>query len=161
MVITLTQNSKFYRLIKKLKDDLKRQEPFIEKCKEYDRDPDFIDSVKIFFDDLDVSAKTVNGVIILNNDLLGSGKWEDIMRYIIHESIHVMQQEAGKVHGKVNKDKYLDDENEQEAFQAQIEYMDDHEPPEKIQQYLEQLLDHHDIKGPKRKHYVRELTKDI
>lgn len=83
------------------------------------------------------------------------------MRYVVHEMVHVMQQEAGKVKGKVDKDEYLDDENEQEAFQAQIEYMDDHESPEKIQQYLEDLLDHHDIQGPKREQYIRELTKDI
>lgn len=108
-----------------------------------------------------MSAKTINGLVVLNENLIETGKWEDIMRYVIHEVVHVMQQEAGKVQGKVDKDEYLDDENEQEAFQAQIEYMDDHEPPEKIQQYLEQLLDHHDVKGPKRKHYIRELTKDI
>jgi hypothetical protein len=163
MVIELTRRIKnaFKRLIKRLKQDVKKQEPYLKKCEEYDRDPDMIDDVQMSFEPLDVSAKTVNGVIILNENLIETGKWEDIMRYCIHEITHVMQQEAGKVDGKVDKDKYLDDENEQEAFQAQIEYMDDHEPPEKIQQYLEQLLDHHDIQGPKREHYIRELTKDI
>jgi hypothetical protein len=144
-----------------LKRDLKQQEPYLEKCKEYDKDPNFVDTVQVCFQPLDVSAKTINGVVILNENLIESNNWEDIMRYVVHEMTHVMQQEAGKVQGKVDKDKYLDDENEQEAFQAQLEYMSDHEPPKKIQLYLEQLLDHHDIKGPKRKHYIRELTKDI
>ena len=150
----------FRRLIQRLKKDLKEQEPYLDRCREYDRDPSFIDEVKVYFQPLDVSAKTVNGVIILNENLIESGKWEDIMRYLTHESIHVLQQEAGKVQGKVDKDKYLDDENEQEAFRTQIEYMEEHDPPKKVQEYLEQLLDHHNIKGPKRDHYIRELTQD-
>jgi hypothetical protein len=163
MEITLPKFSKKLqdRLIKRMKEDMKKQDPYLDKCKEYDKDIDFIDSIEIRFEPLDVSAKTINGVVILNENLINSDKWEDIMRYCVHETSHVFQQGAGEVDGKVDKDKYLDDENEQEAFRAQIEYMDDHEPPEKIQQYLEQLLDHHDIKGPKREHYKRELTKDI
>ena len=143
-----------------MKQDLKKQEPYIEKCKEYGEDIDYIDSIKIYFSPLDVSAKTVNGVIILNESLIENGKWEDIMRYITHEFVHCLQQQFGLVNGKVDKDKYLDDKNEQEAFQAQIEYMEDHESPEEVQQYLEQLLDHHNIKGPKREYYKRELTDD-
>lgn len=163
MVIILSRVSRvFKQLVDKLKKDLKKQEPYVKKCKEYGKNLDFIDHVKIYFEPLDVSAKTINGVIVLNQELLRNGDWEDIMRYIIHESTHVFQQEAGEVDGKVDKDKYLDDKNEQEAFQAQIEYMDDHEPPEKIQEYLEQLLDHHDIKNPKkRQHYIRKLIEDI
>jgi len=162
MVITLTRLSKLYDgLIKKIKKEVKKEEPYKEKCKKYNKDIDFVDSVEIKFEPLDVSAKTINGIIILNENLLKSEKWEDIMRYVIHELTHCFQQEAGMVKGKVDKDKYLDDENEQEAFQAQIEYMDDHESPEKIQLYLEQLLDHHDVKGKKRKEYIQELTKDI
>jgi hypothetical protein len=159
--LSAKRKAAFRRLIQRLKKDLKSQEPYLEKCKEYSKDPNFVDEVKICFQPLDVSAKTVNGIIILNEKLIESGDWEDIMRYVVHEMVHVMQQEAGKVKGKVDKDEYLDDENEQEAFQAQIEYMDDHESPEKIQQYLEDLLDHHDIQGPKREQYIRELTKDI
>jgi len=163
MVITLSQISKKLhdRLIKKMREDVKKQDPYIKKCKEYGKDLDFVDSIKIMFEPLDVSAKTINSVVVLNEELLKSDKWEDIMRYIVHELTHCFQQQAGEVDGKVDKDKYLDDENEQQAFQAQIEYMDDHEPPEEIQRYLEQLLDHHNIKGPKRKHYIKELTKDI
>lgn len=151
----------FDRLIDRLKKDLKQQEPYIKKCEEYREDIDFIDNIKVYFKPLDVSAKTVNGIIILNEDLILSGNWEDIQRYLVHEFSHVLQQKNNKVDGRVDKDKYLDDENEQEAFQAQLEYMSDHDPPEKIQQYLEQLLDHHNIKEPKRIHYIRELTKDI
>jgi len=149
------------RFICKLKFALKKEEPFLEKCKEYKKDPSFVDDVKISFEPLDVSAKTINGVIILNEELLDNGDWDDIMRYIVHEMTHVLQQEAGMVDGKTDDEDYLDDRNEQEAFQAQIEYMDDHGSAEELQEYLENLLDHHDIKGKERKDKIRILTKDI
>jgi Mlc titration factor MtfA (ptsG expression regulator) len=120
-----------------------------------------VDEVKIHFKPIDVSAKTINGVIILNEKLIESGDWEDVMRYVVHEMVHVMQQEDGKVNGRVDKNRYLDDKNEQEAFQTQLEYMDDHESHENVQLYLEQLLDHHDIKGKERKEKIRILTKDL
>ena len=148
-------------LIKKLKQQLKNEEEYLEKCKEYKRDPNFVDEVSIAFDDnLDVSAKTINGEIFLNGKLFDDGEWNDQMRYIVHEIIHVMQQEAGKVNEKVKKDDYLDDDNEQEAFQAQISYMKDHETPEELQKYLEQLLDHHDIRGKERRRKIEELTEE-
>lgn len=163
MVITLSPlTKKLHRLIEKMKEDVKKQEPYIEKCKEYGESPDFIDNVEIKIEPLDVSAKTINGVVIINQNIVLNGDWEDIIRYVIHEVIHCFQQENGMVDGKTKKDKYLDDENEQEAFQVQLEYMDDHEPPEKVQEYLENLLDHHNIKDTKkRKEYIKELTKNI
>jgi len=149
-------------LIRKLKNAVKKEEEYIEKCEKYNKDVDFIDDVNISFDDeLDVSAKTVNGEIFLNGKLFDEGEWDDKMRYIIHEVTHCFQQEAGKVDGKVDKDNYLDDDNEQEAFRAQISYMADHDSPEELQRYLEQLLDHHDIKGRERREKIKELTKDI
>ena len=140
---------------------IKKEKPFLDKCKEYKKGPDFIDQVKISFEPLDVSAKTINGTIILNEELLEDGDWDDIMRYVVHEIIHVMQQEAGMVNGKTSDEDYLDDKNEQEAFQTQIEYMDEHVSPKELQEYLENLLDHHDIEGKERKEKRRILTKEI
>jgi hypothetical protein len=114
-----------------------------------------------FDDDLDVSAKTVNCEIFLNGKLFDEGNWDDQMRYVVHEIIHVMQQEAGEVNGQTSDEDYLDDENELEAFKAQISYMSDHEPPEEIQQYLEQLMDHHDMQGKERRLKIEELTEEI
>jgi hypothetical protein len=149
-------------LIKKLKKEIKKEDEYIEKCEEYSKDPDFINGVEISFDDnLDVSAKTVNGEIFLNGKLFDGGDWDDQMRYVIHEITHVMQQEAGKVKEKTDRDDYLDDENEIEAFQAQLSYMSENESPEEIQKYLEQLLDHHGIKGKERKLKIEELTEDV
>ena len=148
--------------IEKLKEVVKKEDEYIEKCEKYHKDLDFIDDVKICFDDeLDVSAKTVNGDVFLNGNLFNIGDWADQIRYVIHEIVHVMQQEAGKVNEKVDKSHYLDDKNELEAFRAQISYMADHDSPEELQEYLEQLLDHHNVKGKERVRKIKELTKDL
>lgn len=146
--------------ITKLKKAVQKEPSFIEKCEEYDKDPSFVDKVKITFEPLDVSAKTVDGRVILNEKLFEEGSWNDAMRYTIHELCHVLQQEAGMVNGKTKKEDYLDDPNEQEAFQVQLEYMDEH-TPEEVQKYLENLLDHHDIQGKEREEKKKVLTEDV
>lgn len=148
-------------VIKELKEAVKKEDEYIEKCKEYDKNINFVDSVDISFKDgLDVSAKTINEEIFLNGKLFDENSWVDQMRYIIHEIVHVMQQEAGNVDGSHEED-YLDDENEIEAFQAQLSYMSEHNSPEEIQEYLEQLLDHHGITGKERREKIKELTSEI
>lgn len=154
-------NKAFVKLVDRLKKDLKNQDVYIEKCKEYQEDIDYVDDIEIYFAPLDVSAKTVNGTIILNENLIESDDWEDIQRYTIHELTHCFQQENGLVDGPI-KGRYLDDENEQEAFKAQLEYMSEYDSPEEIQEYLEQLLDHHNINNEKqREKYIKKLTEDI
>ena len=149
-------------LVSELKKEIKKEEEYIEKCKEYNTPINFIDSVPISFDDeLEVSAKTINKEIILNGKLFDKGDWVDLMRYIIHEFCHVLQQVNGMVEGKVDKEDYLDDDNEVEAFQAQLSYMSKHDSPEEIQEYLEHLLDHHDIKGKEREEKKEKLTEEI
>jgi hypothetical protein len=125
-------------------------------CDKYGEKPDFIDSIPIRFEPLDVSAKTVNGEIILNSKLL-DGEYRDNMRYLIHEFVHCLQQENGMVDGGKEGD-YLDDPNEIEAFKAQIDFMEDCYDEKEIQQYLDQLMDHHDVKGRERKRKIRQLV---
>lgn len=127
-----------------------------EKYKEKNTD-EIIDNVPIRFEPLDVSAKTVNGEIILNSELL-KGDFRDNVRYLIHEFTHVLQQENGKVNSTTGKDEnYLDDPNEIEAFQNQIDYMEEVYSEKEIQEYMDQLLDHHNIKGKERIKKTREL----
>lgn len=149
------------KVLQKAKREIKDEPAYAEICEEYDVDTDAIDDVHVSFKPLDVSAKTVNGRIYLNDRLFEADDMDDIKRYIIHEFTHVLQQEAGLVEGQVDKDDYLDDENEQEAFQVQLEFMGDHYTPEEMQSYLEQLLDHHEIKGKERKQKIRDLTKKV
>lgn len=147
--------------IKHLKEMIKKEDVYLEKCKEYGKDADFIDGVSVSFsDDLDVSAKTINGEILLNGKLFNEEIIKQI-RYLQHEFTHVLQQDAGKVKGKTDKADYLDDENEQEAFTAQIAYMCEHEDAEEIQEYIENLLDHHGIQGAERKEKAKKLVEKL
>lgn len=147
--------------IRKLKEIVKNENIFIEKCKEYGKDPSFIDDVPISFDEnLDVSAKTINGDVFLNSRLLNDDT-EKQVRYVIHELIHVMQQEAGKVSGKVDKEDYLDDENELEAFETQLGYMCENETADDVIKYIEQLLNHHNIAGKERREKAKKLVENL
>ena len=50
----------------------------------------FLKCVSISFDELDVSAKTTNGNIILNQKLIDK-PFPVMMRYVIHELTHAVQ----------------------------------------------------------------------
>lgn len=147
--------------VKELKELVKKDEVFIDKCKEYDTDPSFVDSVKVSFSPtLDVSAKTINGEIFLNDKLFHDDMSVQA-RYILHELTHCLQQDNNMVSGKTDKEDYLDDENEQEAFGAQIAYMCEHEDAEEIQNYIENLLDHHNIKGKERREKAKKIIEEM
>ena len=144
-----------------IKESAKKEKAIQDMLKEYDLDDSIIDHVQIKFEPLDVSAKTVDGVIVLNDKLLAS-KWKEIIKYFSHEMTHVGQQLTSDVN--VNKGKsYLDDPNELSAFRTQIDYMEGkgHDEmiysPEEIQTYIEGLLNHHGIEGPERKEKIQEL----
>ena len=158
----IKRKEKQEKFIKEVKKLLKKEPVYLDICKEYDADVDFIDDVAISYDDdLDVSAKTVNEEIFLNGKLLKGGDMCDNVRYIIHELTHTQQQANNLVKKSPAKDEYLDDKNEQEAFQNQIKYMGDHMPEEEVQEYLEHLLDYHGIEGIERREKVRILTEKI
>lgn len=147
-------------IVDKIKKCLKEDPHFLEVLEEYQESPSIVDDVPLSFDELEVSAKTINEEIILNEKLLDAD-WEDIMRYAIHEMVHVLQQRAGKVNAESQAEDYLDDDNEIEAFQTQLSYMYDNETEEEIQEYLDNLLDHHDIKGKEREDKKEELLEEI
>lgn len=154
-------SDKYNNRIKDLKELIKKDDIYINKCKEYGKNINFIDDVNVSFsDDLDVSAKTINGEIILNGKLFNQEITIQI-RYLQHELVHVLQQASGKVNGKTEKEDYLDDKNEQEAFSTQIAYMCEHDTPEQIVDYIENLLDHHDIHGKERKEKAKKILDNL
>ena len=70
-IIPLSQVKKFpyrtlNRLINKAKNHLKTDESWKKLCDEYDEDVDIIDFIPTMFGNLDVSAKTDHGIVILN-----------------------------------------------------------------------------------------------
>lgn len=158
----IKRNKDKKKLIGKIKELVKKEQAYLDLCEEYNKDINFIDEVSISFDDeLDVSAKTVNGDVFINGKLLNKGDLVDVIRYACHELTHVLQQSSGLVRETFDKEDYLDDPNEQEAFQYQIQYMKDHVSQEEIQEYLEHLLDHHGIEGKERREKIKKLTENI
>ena len=153
------QKIKQQQFIKKLKEMVKKEKAMIEKAKEYDKGIDFIDDVDISYDDLDVSAKTVNGEIFLNNKLFESGDMCDNVRYVVHELTHCLQQESGSVDGVTSKENYLKDPNEIEAFKTQGEVMDD--LGQDTQEYFEHLVEYHGLEGKERRNVLRKLTENL
>jgi len=69
-------------LILKFKKNLKNQPVYLDLCKKYKEDIEIIDDVKISFLPLDVSAKTINGQIIINEELLKNQKIIDSINFI-------------------------------------------------------------------------------
>ena len=98
------------KLVRAILEALKIEEPVQEALKKHKLKESVIDRVSITFAPLDVSAKTVDGKIILNEKLL-DGEWRDIIRYACHEIVHVCQQLTSDVSNDDEKD-YLDNPNE-------------------------------------------------
>ena len=109
----------------------------------------FLKCVSISFDDLDVSAKTTNGNIILNQKLIDK-PFPVMMRYVIHELTHAVQHimHDGSMKSRKNED-YLEKDSEVEAFQRQLEWQVDNSSLKEAEKYVDDLLAYHDT--PKRK----------
>lgn len=146
------------KLVEQLRRRLKGTKVARRLCAKYGETPEFIDSIPIRFAPLDVSAKTVDGEIMLNEKLLG-GEPRDCLRYLVHELVHCLQQDHGKVDEKSNNVDYLDDPNEKEAFRAQVDFMETAYDPEYVQTYLDGLMSHHDVRGKERIRKIRELMR--
>lgn len=159
------------RLSKRLKDPEKlilemraraKNDPImIEKFKEYGIPIDEIDSISIQFVPLDVSAKTRDKKIYLNEHMLSEdSEVKDPTSYLIHEAIHFLQQRTGKNLTKNQADDYLSRPSEVESFVAQIKYKEEKEGKESSEKYVSKLLDHHNLKGKERKEKEKELLEE-
>src|SRR5690606_23192817 len=110
----------YLKIIQKLKDNLKNDRVFKEMCDEYDFDVEDIDLIPVKFDDIDVSARTDKGVIILNWKLL---EQKDMLGHLLHETLHHIQQAKEPTQSADDGD-YLSNPFEQEAFQFQLKFID-------------------------------------
>jgi hypothetical protein len=139
------------------KDYLKKDEVMQRICDEYGVPVDYIDYIPTMFSDLDVSAKTVKGVVYLNYKLLCDGDFFRDYSYLIHEYGHNLQQTTGSKPTKGSDDgEYLDNKYEIESFQNQVEYMANQFGEDKAEDYVDNLLEHHEITHPKEKHKKKE-----
>jgi hypothetical protein len=135
------------RMINNARKYLKNNESWKSLCKEYEEDPDIIDYIPIMFGNLDVSAKTDHGIVILNYKLLCDGDFFKDYSYLIHECTHWFQQCYGTKATRSSDDgNYLDNPYEQEGFQNQVEYIAEQFGDGEAEKYVDDLLEHHDIK---------------
>lgn len=144
----LKNRSKEYKtsLINNIKNFLKQDETVQKAFAEHGINLDWIEFIPIKFDNLPVSAKTDHGIIILNNNLLNNKDYKEIASYVVHESIHYLQQVFGDKGTKSSNDgNYLDNEYEQEAFQNQVKFLADNKSEDEAENYVEHLLNHHDV----------------
>lgn len=145
------------RMLKKLREFLKKDEVVQKMFKEYEVDIEEIDYIPMRFGNLDVSAKTDHGVIIYNYNLLTDGDFFKDFSYGVHEMTHWLQQTTGTKPTKSSNDgNYLDNPFEQEGFQNQIEYISKQDGKEEAEDYVDNLLDHHEINSDKERDKKKE-----
>ena len=138
------------RMIKKLREFLKKDEVVQKMFKEYDVDIEEIDYIPMKFGTLDVSAKTDHGIIIYSYKLLTDGDFFKDFSYGVHEMTHWLQQTTGTKATKSSDDgDYLDNPYEQEGFQNQIEYIAKQNGEDEAEEYVDNLLEHHDVNDKK------------
>lgn len=149
--------------IEEAKKLLQSNSVFKEMCKEFKVSPKVIDIIPVRFGQIDVSAKTVRGIIVLSFNLLKDGEFEKNIHYLLHEISHFLQMSTRNHPTKGSKDgEYLDNKDEVEAFTYQVELLDDLFGEPKAENYVENLLNYHDIEnGKDRKKKHKELTKRI
>lgn len=146
------------RLIKKMREFLKKDPVVKEMFEEYGVDLQEIDYIPMMFGKLDVSAKTDHGVIIYNYKLLSDGDFFKDFSYGVHEMTHWLQQTTGD-HPTQSADEgeYLENPCEQEGFQNQVEYISDHFGYDEAEEYVENLLEHHDVDDTKDKAELEDI----
>lgn len=138
------------RMIKKMREHLKKDEVVQKMFKEYEVDLDELDLIPMRFGNLDVSAKTDHGVIIYNYKLLCDGDFLDDYSYGVHEMTHWLQQTTGsKPTQSADDGSYLDNPFEQEGFQNQVEYIANHKGENEAEEYVDDLLEHHEVDSKK------------
>lgn len=138
------------RMIRKMRNYLKKDSVVQEMFKEYGVDIEEIDLIPMRFGNLDVSAKTDHGVIIYNYKLLTDGDFFKDFSYGVHEITHWLQQTTGtKPTQSADDGSYLDNPYEQEGFQNQVEYIAKQFGEEEAENYVDDLLKHHDVETHK------------
>jgi len=122
-----------------------------------------LDYIPIYFDDLDVSAKTSKGVIILNFSLLEDGDFFEDYSYMVHEITHWLQQTtANKPTASSAGENYLDNKYEQESFQRQVQFIHDQIGEDEAHEYVDDLLEYHQVPKkeiPKKKEIFKKEIK--
>ena len=127
----------------------------------YDLDYKILLGVPILFSDTENSnAKTINGSIYISNDLK-KYSFEVIMRYLIHELVHVCQHIRKDELDNDKKEEYIERGDEIEAFQYQVSYDANNSGVDEVVKYITDLLEFHDVPDDKKLKKGLELLRDI
>ena len=118
-----------------------------------------IEDIDISFDDMDVSAKSKEGKITLNKNLLEGNNLVAALHYIVHELVHVLQYHSGDLKDMkhYDDDHYLNNPYEIEAFKEQIRFIKKYKDQKAADEYTDQLLDFHGYKGNEKKKKLEQL----
>jgi len=134
----------------------------LEVCAEFGFEKDILLGIPISFsDELDVSAKTIDGEMSVSTELISEG-YDIMLRYIIHELVHVFQHMDNKSKKDLYPEhEYLDRPDEMQAFQYQIEFDESARGEKNVVEYIEELLDYHEIPRGEKKEKAVELMENI
>lgn len=152
-----------HKLLAKIRVHLKNDDMAKNLIKEYGIKSWIFDAVPLDFKEIKVTAKTVNGTIFLNPKI-NEMPFNIVMRYVIHEFVHVLQHITEEKDGEVEDDKkeeYLDREDEIEAFQHQIKYDAKHRGKDAAEEYTDELLEYHKIPKEEKKERKKELMEKV
>lgn len=132
-------------LREKITENLISSNAIQELLDKYDLNEEIVQYVPMCFaDDLDVSARTMHGIIYFNSRLKDS---DNIFHYAAHEITHTIEQcfGDGPTEGSTDDEDYLSNIHEQHGFQTQTKFISETEGPEKANEYIEKVLDHHKV----------------
>jgi hypothetical protein len=149
-----------FKALSEIRAALLNDEIAMDICSEAGEDESILEAVPIYFEEMDVTAKTVSGKIMLNPALIDE-PFIIMMRYVIHELVHVMQHLDGKKRDKDDDGNYLDKETEEAAFKRQIEFDMEHRTEKDVGEYIDGLLEYHDFPEKKREEKEEELKEFV
>jgi len=146
------------KIIDEVRERIKGSDVLQDMCDENGVDVDYIDLIPMAFQDLDVSARTDKGCIYFNFKLLDDQDFQSDDHYMIHEIKHHFQQcfGDGPTQGAAEGE-YLDNEFEQEGFQAQTEYLSETRGDEAAEKYVDKVFDYHNVPEVERKKRKKDL----
>jgi hypothetical protein len=156
--------AKLLKLIQLGKSYIKGTDVVKKMFKDYDMPLSFIDLIPVSFAKLDVSAKTLKGVVFLNFSLLADGDFFKDLGYLVHEFSHVLQQITGDSPTKGSEgdsESYLSNKDEIEAFSNQVEFLAEEFDYETAEDYVDRLLDYHEMRGLEKKKHKNDLMENI
>ncbi|KKK69937.1 hypothetical protein LCGC14_2929050, partial [marine sediment metagenome] len=130
------------KFIQEMRETVKNDPAVIEKFEEYGVSLDDIDIVHIEFCELDVSAKTKDKKIYINEKMLeDDGKVGDPTHYVAHEIIHYLQQKTGKnVDDSKREKEYLDKYGERMVACSRVNHKRDRDSVLAVKESLIDLL---------------------